>query len=80
VRLVPFSNSRGSRFHADDCKKEEKEADRAQDGREEGRAQNFEEEESFEEKAESETESRLTQANRAAPLSPSDSAASCGVG
>ena len=37
------SNSRGSRFNADDCKKKEEETDRAQDGCEEARSQGREE-------------------------------------
>ena len=46
------SNSRGSRFNADDCKKKE-EADSEQDGGEEARSQGCEEE-SREEEAEGE--------------------------
>jgi hypothetical protein len=59
VRVAPAPNSRGSRFNADDCKKEE-EINGAEDGREEGRTQNVEEEESHEEAPEGETESWLT--------------------
>jgi hypothetical protein len=47
------SNSRGSRFNADE---KEEEDHSAQDGGEEGRAQNVEEEGREEEKAESKTE------------------------
>jgi hypothetical protein len=48
-----LSNSRGSRFNAEEKKESHY---RAQDGGEEGRAQNVEEESREEEKAESKTE------------------------
>ena len=47
------SNSRGSRFNADDCKEKEEETDRAQDGCEEAGAQGREEKGRSEDEAES---------------------------
>jgi hypothetical protein len=53
TRVAPLSNSRGSRFNAEEKKESHYSA---QDGGEEGRAQNVEEEGREEEKAESKTE------------------------